>query len=90
MSLKKRIKKLEDKVEATIVYTPVVTRATARGKVHYHYKKVEGGKTTKLTQKQYESDREAQRKQGKKIEIRNPEGFKNLSDKELRNIIDLY
>ena len=90
MSLRRRIKKLEDKVEAAIVYTPVVTRATARGKVHYHYEKAENGKITKLTQKQYEKDHEAQRKQGKKIEVRNPEGFKNLADKELRNIIDLY
>ncbi len=90
MSLKRRVKRLEDQAGAAIIYAPVVTAATAKGKISYHYEKAENGKITKLTQKQYEKDREAERKQGKKIEIRNPEGFKNLSDKELRNIIDLY
>ena len=86
MSLKRRLKSLEDKtgLRDSIIYHVVVTGVDG-DKPIYHYEKVIGGKTIKLNIEEYQKDKEREVKKGNSLVTDNTiKGLDKLTTEELK------
>ena len=86
MSLKRRVKSLEDKtgVRDPIIYYMVITGVDGIEPI-YHYEKVIGGKTIKLNVEEYQKDQEREIKKGNSLVTDNTiKGLDKLTTEELK------
>lgn len=86
MSLKRRIESLEDKIgiRDPIVYYLVITGVNGNKPI-YHYERLIGGESIKLTEEEYQKDQEQELKKGNSFVTDNEiKGLDKLTTEELK------